>query len=89
MPKEASAIISVEDISLDVYYTFYPASPGVREISSLFPSGGVMISPPEDAYIEITGIYLDDCTPKIDLIDLVDIDKVEEALSLYISSQSE
>lgn len=83
MSKDAWTILTVEDISLRVYYTLSKASPGMRD------PGGNMIDPPAEASVDIEGIYLE--SKESDLYDLLsfDISDLEEKLLEHLESEED
>lgn len=71
---ESSLEITISDLSLDVYYSYTPGRPAS------------LSCPAEPEELEITGIYLSNCEPKIDIIDLLFID-IEAELLMALKSQ--
>ena len=73
----------IEDIDFEVYADYTPGEPNYVE-ASILPEDSYEGSPAE---IEITGIYLLDTKPEVDLIEVISslvIDQIEEFFWLHI-----
>lgn len=83
-PFSSSRIIDIEDIELDVYFTFEPAQQALRD------PGGNFVQPPEPASISISGIYvvggnLFDFSIDVDIFD----SDIEEKVLLTLSEEDD
>lgn len=76
-------ILSLDDISLKIYYTLSPAEPATRD------PGGNLIDPPTPASVEISGIYLE--SKESDLFDLFSYstDDLEALLLKHLSNEED